>query len=171
MDFVPAFREQVSRYGEDRFALPCGASALVLAYRRDAFENEANRAAARAAGLELKPPRTWSELDALARFFDGRDWNGDGKPDHGIVLAMGPDSEEGMGDTAFLARAASLGQHRDQYSFLFDSDAFHAADRLAAVRRGTRKGWSRGKRSAHRASRSSMRPPPANRFATAGPPC
>ena len=31
---------QVSRYGEDRMALPCGGSALVLAYRRDAFENE-----------------------------------------------------------------------------------------------------------------------------------
>ena len=93
MDFIPAFREQVSCYGEDRFALPCGASALVLAYRRDAFENDANRAAARAAGLELKPPKTWSELDALARFFEGRDWSGSGKPEHGIVLAMGADPE------------------------------------------------------------------------------
>ncbi len=123
MDFIPSFREQVSCYGEDRFALPCGASALVLAYRRDAFENEANRAAARAAGLELKPPKTWTELDALARFFQGRDWSGGGKPEHGIVLAMGSDPE-GIGDTLFLARAASLGQHRDHFSFLFDSDAF-----------------------------------------------
>jgi multiple sugar transport system substrate-binding protein len=126
MDFVSAFREQVSCYGEERFALPCGASALVLAYRRDAFENETNLAAARAGGLELKPPRTWSELDALARFFEGRDWSGSGKPEHGIVLAMGPDPKntEGIGDTVFLARAASLGQHRDHFSFLFDSDAF-----------------------------------------------
>jgi multiple sugar transport system substrate-binding protein len=126
MDFVPAFREQVSCYGEERFALPCGASALVLAYRRDAFENAANLAAARAAGLDLKPPRTWSELDALARFFEGRDWSGGGKPEHGIVMAMGADPEksEGIGDSVFLARAASLGQHRDHFSFLFDSDAF-----------------------------------------------
>ncbi len=145
MDFVPAFREQVSCYGEDRLALPCGATALVLAYRRDAFENEANRAAARAAGIELKPPKTWSDLDALARFFNGRDWNGGGKPLHGIVLAMGAggaDAAENVGDTAFLARAASLGQHRDHFSFLFDSDAFapriesppfvEALDRLVA---------------------------------------
>ena len=38
MDIAPAFREQVSRYGPDRLALPCGGSALVLVYRRDAFE-------------------------------------------------------------------------------------------------------------------------------------
>ncbi len=126
MDFVPAFREQVSCYGDDRMALPCGATALVLAYRRDAFENGANRAAARAAGIELKPPKTWSELDALARFFNGRDWSGGGKPQHGIVLAMGAGGAEleCIGDAAFLARAASLGQHRDHFSFLFDSDAF-----------------------------------------------
>jgi multiple sugar transport system substrate-binding protein len=121
MDIAPAFRDQVSRYGKDRLALPCGASALVLAYRRDAFESESNRAAARTAGLELRPPSTWSELDALAKFFQNRDWNGDGKPDHGIVMAMGAD-QEGVGDTVFLARAASLGQHRDQFSFLFDSE-------------------------------------------------
>jgi multiple sugar transport system substrate-binding protein len=126
MDFVPAFREQVSCYGEERFALPCGASALVLVYRRDAFENKANLAAARAGGLELKPPKTWSELDSLARFFEGRDWSGGGKPGHGIVLAMGAGARdpEAIGDTVFLARAASLGQHRDHFSFLFDSDGF-----------------------------------------------
>ena len=38
MDIVPAFREQVSRYGTDRLGLPCGGSALVLVYRQDAFE-------------------------------------------------------------------------------------------------------------------------------------
>jgi multiple sugar transport system substrate-binding protein len=123
MDFAPAFRDQVSRYGEDRLALPCGGSALVLAYRRDVFENEGNRSLARGMGLELRPPKTWAELDALARFLNNRDWNADGKPEHGIVVAMGGDAE-GLGDAVFLARAASLGQHRDQFSFLFDSDGF-----------------------------------------------
>jgi multiple sugar transport system substrate-binding protein len=30
------------------------------------------------------PPRTWEELADIAEFFNGKDWNGDGKPDHGI---------------------------------------------------------------------------------------
>ncbi len=126
MDFVPSFREQVSCYGEDRFALPCGATALVLAYRRDAFESESNVSAARKGGFELTPPKTWTELDRLAKFFEGRDWSGGGKPEHGLVVAMGanPKTAEGIADAVFLARAASLGQHRDHFSFLFDSDDF-----------------------------------------------
>jgi len=122
MDFAPAFREQICRYGKDLLALPCGGSALVLVYRRDAFESDLNRAAARQAGLTM-PPVTWKQLDALAKFFQDRDWNGDGQPDHGIAVALGPEAG-GVGDAAFLARAASLGQHRDHYSFLFDSDLF-----------------------------------------------
>jgi multiple sugar transport system substrate-binding protein len=123
LDIAPGFRDQVSRYGPDLFALPCGGSALVLIYRRDAFGSEPNRAAARQAGLELKPPVLWTELDALAKFFQGRDWNGDGAPDYGLALALGADTMgEGVADASFLARAASLGQHRDQFSFLFESD-------------------------------------------------
>ncbi|MBV8316914.1 MAG: extracellular solute-binding protein, partial [Planctomycetaceae bacterium] len=120
-DVVPAYRDQVARYGSERFALPLGGSALVLVYRRVAFERTANREAAGAEDLAWEPPATWDRFDALARFFQGRDWNGDGSPDFGVALALGPDAE-GLGEATFLARAASLGQHRDQYSFLFDAD-------------------------------------------------
>jgi multiple sugar transport system substrate-binding protein len=120
-DLAPAFREQATKYGSERLALPLGATALVLVFRRDAFQRPANIDAARAAGLALEPPSTWEQLDALARFFQGRDWNGDGKLEHGLAAVLGED-REGMGDWIFLARSASVGQHRDQYSFLFDSD-------------------------------------------------
>jgi multiple sugar transport system substrate-binding protein len=121
-DIAPAFRDQVTKYGSDRMALPLGGSALVLFYRRDAFSNRAQVEAAGKAGIKLEPPATWTQLDALAKFFSGRDWDGDGSPDQGIVAALGPDAE-GVADATFLARAASLGQHRDQYSFLFDADS------------------------------------------------
>jgi multiple sugar transport system substrate-binding protein len=122
MDIAPAFREDVSKYGPERVALPCGGSALVLVYRRDALESDQNRQAARQAGLSLdQPPSTWPQLDALAKFFEGRDWNGDGAPDYGIALALGADTE-GVGEATFLARAASVGLHRDHYSFLFNAD-------------------------------------------------
>ena len=120
-DVVPAYRDQVSKYGSDRVGLPHGGSALVLVYNRAAFTREANRAAAGAKGLALEPPATWEDLDRLAAFFQGRDWDGDGAADSGIAVALGADAE-GVGDATFLARAAALGQHRDHYSLLFDSD-------------------------------------------------
>jgi multiple sugar transport system substrate-binding protein len=122
MDIAQAYRDQVTRYGSERVALPLGASALVLVYRRDAFENSTCVQAAAQAGITLQPPATWAQFDALAKFFEGRDWNGEPGADHGIAVALGPDTE-GVADATFLARAASLGQHRDHYSFLFDSDS------------------------------------------------
>jgi multiple sugar transport system substrate-binding protein len=120
-DVIPVFRDEVSKYGSDRVALPYGGSALVLVYNRAAF-GEANAEAAKAEGLKLEPPTTWDDLDRLARFFHGRDWNGDGTKDSGIALALGPDPE-GVGNAIYLARATSLGLHRDHYSLLFDSDS------------------------------------------------
>jgi multiple sugar transport system substrate-binding protein len=120
-EIAPAFRDLVVKYGSDRMAFPYGGSALVLVYDRAAFASEANRGAAREKELELKPPRTWEQLDALARFFEGRDWDGDGAVDHGIALALGSDPGF-LGESIFLARAASLGQHREHYSFLFNKE-------------------------------------------------
>ena len=120
-DVVPGFRDQVCRYGPDRYGLPLGGSALVVAFQRSAFTNPALVEAAATAGLSLQPPRTWDEFDALARFFHGRDLNGDGQPDQGVALAWGPDPE-GVGDSVFLARTAASALHPDQFSFLLDSE-------------------------------------------------
>lgn len=121
-DVIQTFRDQVSKYGIDRIGLPLGATGLVLAYDKRAFNRPENQQAAEKAHVRLAPPTTWDELDALARFFEGRDWNGDGRPDRGIAFVPGADSE-GLGNALFLARAASLGQHKDQYSFFFDPDS------------------------------------------------
>ncbi|QEH37277.1 Bacterial extracellular solute-binding protein [Aquisphaera giovannonii] len=121
-DIVPAYRDRVTRYGEDRMALPLGGSALVLVYRKDAFARPENVEAARAAGITLEPPETWTQLDRLAAFFQGRDWAGHGHAAHGLAAVLAADPE-GVGDALFLARSASLGQHRNHFSFWFDSDA------------------------------------------------
>ena len=84
--------------------------------------------AARQAGLSLeKPPATWPQLDALAKFFEGRDWNGDRAPGHGIALALGADAD-GVWRRDTAARAAAHGlkdRHRDHpvLRFLFDADS------------------------------------------------
>lgn len=125
-DQVPEpYREQVSKYGRERVGLPIGGSALVLVYRASALEGEAIRAEAEAEGVSLEAPETWEQLDALARFLDGKDWDGDGQPESGIALALGGEGDEAdrLGAETFLARASALGLHRDNYSFLFDPDS------------------------------------------------
>jgi len=120
-DVAPAFRDQVSKYGPDRYGLPIGGSALVVVFQRSAMENPTLKDAANAVGLTLEPPQNWDQFDALARFFHGRDLDGDNQPDFGVVLPWGLDPE-GVGDSIFLARTASSALHPDQYSFLFDSE-------------------------------------------------
>ena len=34
------------------------------------------------------PPRTWQQVLSVSRFFNGKDWNGDGDPDDGISLHL-----------------------------------------------------------------------------------
>ncbi len=120
-EVFPAIRDQAIRQGRDRLALPIGGSVLVLVYRRDLLERPDVVKAAEEAGLKLTPPETWEELDALAKTLTCRDWDDDGQADFGIALALGRDPE-GVGNATFLARAASLGQHPDHFSFLFDAD-------------------------------------------------
>lgn len=120
-EVLPAYRDQATKYGEDRMALPIGGSALVLVYRTDALERPDLVETAGAAGVRLAVPETWEDLDKLVQFFRKRDWNGDGRPDLGIACALGRDPE-GVGNDLFLARSASLGAHPDHYSFLLDAD-------------------------------------------------
>ena len=34
------------------------------------------------------PPKTWEQVRDIAKFFNGKDWNGDGKPDNGISMHL-----------------------------------------------------------------------------------
>jgi multiple sugar transport system substrate-binding protein len=144
-DILPELRDQVIRYGGTIVGLPVGSSALVLAYRRDAFERDALKAAASGAGVKLEPPETYEQLDALARFLHEQDWDGDGKPGAGIALALREDADD-VAAAVFLARAAALGLHPDYFGLFFDEttmepriasqpfvDALEATTRLAAL--------------------------------------
>ena len=120
-DVAQSYRELVSKYGDTRFALPLGGTALVLVRRRDAFHSEPIRGAAESAGVSLKPPETWDEFDAQARFMNKRDWNGDGKDDHGIAFAVAKDADRLL-ESIYLARAGALGQPPDQFALLFNAE-------------------------------------------------
>ncbi len=93
----------------------------MVVYRRDVFESETNRKAAEQAGVAFEPPASWEAFDALAKFLNGCDWSRDGQRKAAVALAWG-DDPEGVATATFLARAAALGLHKDQFGFLFDSD-------------------------------------------------
>ena len=77
--------------------------------------------AAKAAGITLEPPKTWDQFDALVKFFNGKDVDGDGQPEAGLSLAWGSDAE-GVADSILLSRIAALGLHKDEFTFLLNSD-------------------------------------------------
>ncbi|MGQ9689253.1 MAG: ABC transporter substrate-binding protein [Desulfobaccales bacterium] len=56
-------------------------------YRKDILTNPKWRAAfKKEKGYDYSvPPRTWEEVADIAEFFNGKDWDNDGKPDHGMT--------------------------------------------------------------------------------------
>ena len=68
----------------------------VMYYRRDLFADPAHRAAFRQKyGYALEVPKTWERFRDIAEYFNGRDLNGDGVPDHGLSLHLKV-GEQGM---------------------------------------------------------------------------
>ena len=72
-DIAPAALNNYGEYPQGSsklYAIPCMSDALVFAYRKDLFENAANKSAFKTKhGRELAPPKTWDEFKQAAEFF------------------------------------------------------------------------------------------------------
>lgn len=69
-DINPASLKSYGEYEGKLWGLPCMSDALGFAYRKDLFENEANKTAFKAKyGRDLKTPETWAEFRDVAEFF------------------------------------------------------------------------------------------------------
>lgn len=64
--------------------------AMVLYYRKDIINDPKWQAQFRKEKGHAMPVKmdTWDELYEICDFFNGKDWNGDSKPDHGITLHL-----------------------------------------------------------------------------------
>src|SRR5438270_795392 len=61
----------------------------VMYYRRDLFNDPVHQAAFRKKyGYALAVPRTWDQFRDAAEYFNGKDLNGDGVPDHGVSMHL-----------------------------------------------------------------------------------
>lgn len=97
-------------WGSKVYAVPLGSPQFTLLYRKDIF-----------AKLQLEPPSTWEQYQALAKQLSDRSAIGDlASPDNqawrGTVEPLAPTWAGPM----LLARAAAYARHRNQYSTLFD---------------------------------------------------
>lgn len=94
-------------YKGHAYGMPVWTNAKTLIYRKDLFEDEANKKAFKEQyGYELQPPKTWKEYEDTAKFFT-RDTNSDKQIDQYGTTVFGANN----GDTvaSWLDMAAQAG--------------------------------------------------------------
>jgi multiple sugar transport system substrate-binding protein len=107
-DVLPGPRNLLS-YGGKKYMVAYDHDGQVMYYRRDLLNDPAHRAAFRQKyGYALAVPQTWAEFRDAVEYFNGKDLNGDGAPDHGIVLALKPGSQ-GMFNYMSLSASFVIG--------------------------------------------------------------
>ena len=79
--------------------------AHVLYFRKDIISDPKWQAAFKKEVGHAMPVKmdTWDDVYEICKFFNGKDWNGDGKPDHGITLHL---KVGGQGFFHFMALSA-----------------------------------------------------------------
>ena len=87
-DVLPGPRNLLS-YGGKKYMVANDHDGQVMYYRRDLFADPQHQAAFRKKyGYALAVPKTWAQFRDMAEYFNGKDLNGDGVPDHGLILPL-----------------------------------------------------------------------------------
>ena len=87
-DVLPAPRRLLS-YGGKKYMIANDHDGQVMYYRRDLLADPQHRAAFQQKyGHALEVPTTWAEFRDVAEYFNGKDLNGDGVPDHGLSMHL-----------------------------------------------------------------------------------
>jgi multiple sugar transport system substrate-binding protein len=106
-DVLPHYKN-IASWGDIPYQVPVDGDRHYLQYRKDLLENPAYRAAfKKQTGRELEVPKTWPELQEVARFFQGRTL-ADGRVMSGIAEVTVSDALLG---NQFIKRAAPYAKH------------------------------------------------------------
>lgn len=85
---LPAPRSLLE-FGGHKYMVANDHDGQVMYYRRDLLADAQHRAAfQKAYGYPLAVPATWDQFRDVAQYFNGKDLNGDGEPDHGVLLPL-----------------------------------------------------------------------------------
>lgn len=117
---APIFRDYQLSWAGKKYGVPYDGDILNLYYRSDLLKDQKNQQAFRSEyGTDLTVPDTWEEYGNIAKFFDEKDWDGDGKPNYGLVELPMRNNHAWNG---FFSRAAAYAKHPDDPGFFFDTD-------------------------------------------------
>lgn len=111
--------QDVARWGDTMIQYPMDGDRHYLKYRTDIFDNPEMQAKYKAdTGNELRVPETWEEYNAIAQYFSGWDWSGDGNLNYGSAEVSKRDD---LMFSAFISRVAPYAKHPDVGGgFFFD---------------------------------------------------
>jgi multiple sugar transport system substrate-binding protein len=88
-DAVLSGPRSLLEYGGKKYMVANDHDGQVLYYRRDLFEDSQHQGAfADEFGYDLAVPMTWDQFADMAQYFNGKDLNGDGAPDHGVTMHL-----------------------------------------------------------------------------------
>src|ERR1700716_1840493 len=76
-DIAPFFRDFSATFKGKVYTIPLDGDFQMVYYRKDLLQKDG-----------LQPPATWDDYISIAKHFQGKDLNGDGKADYGSCLAM-----------------------------------------------------------------------------------
>src|SRR5438477_4113125 len=76
-DIAPFFRDFSATFKGHVYTIPLDGDFQMVYYRKDLLQRDG-----------LQPPETWQDYISIAKHFQGKDLNGDGKADYGSCLAM-----------------------------------------------------------------------------------
>jgi multiple sugar transport system substrate-binding protein len=76
-DIAPFFRDFSATFKGRVYTVPLDGDFQMVYYRSDLLQKDG-----------LKPPETWQDYIEIAKRYQGKDLNGDGRPDYGSCLAM-----------------------------------------------------------------------------------
>ena len=122
-DVAPFFRDFSATYGGNVYTIPLDGDFHMVYYRTDLLDE---------AGFD--PPKTWEEYLEIAKYFHGKDLNGDGDPDYGSCISKKRGAQAYWWITSIAApftqsQGTSQGAFFDTETMepLVDNEAFAAA--------------------------------------------